>query len=304
MGSKEHVKSVFSERVGEWLACYSNPRPQGVSARNLLSRQRFALEMVEAGVPRASKVLDAGCATGEMATRLMRRGYEVWGLDIAEPMIRCARERCPSDRFRVGDVEQMPFRDNTFDAVVCLGVIEYLDTDERALREMWRVLKPGGRAVVSTPSAVCPLYHLDRVLVHLLGAARPLVHLVKYRLRGRPAPVRQPSREVAHRRYCRRRWLRLLRSVGLEPEEWICHGWGWYRSWPLVSLTQLLSEKGERFRRTLERFLGQGAVCRAREGLARNRALNWIASEQLVRVRAVKQSAPRVSVLRNCHVRD
>jgi SAM-dependent methyltransferase len=251
--------------------------------------------MVEATVPRRSTILDAGCATGEMVARLRGRGYEVWGLDIAEMMIRHARERCGSDRLRVGDIEYMPFRDNAFDAVVCLGVLEYLDTDERALREMWRVLKPGGTAVVSTPSAICPLYRLDHLLVGLMTAVRPLVHFVKYRLGGRRAPAHRAPGGLRHRRYYRRRWLRLLRSAGLEPVASVCHGWGWYRSWPLALLIQAFSWNAKRFRRTLERCFGQATVGRAADGLARNRAVNWVTSEHLVRVRAVKSVQPVAS---------
>jgi len=285
--AKQQVKSRFSERVAEWAANYSDPEPRTLEAQNLLARQRFALEMVQAATPPPSKVLDVGCGTGEMVATLMRLGYEVWGLDIAEPMVRYARARCGSDRFRVGDMEHLPFQENTFDAVVCLGVIEYLAVDEQALREIWRVLNPGGSAVVSTPNAISPLHHMDRVIFGLEAAARPLYHLVKYRLRGRRVPLPQPSHGVVNRRYYRRRWLRLLRSTGLEPEEWICHGWGWYRS-RLVSLARFLSRSGKLFRHRFERLFGRASLCLPGGGFVRNRALNWLASEQIVRVRAVK----------------
>jgi ubiquinone/menaquinone biosynthesis C-methylase UbiE len=285
--SKEQWKSIFSGRVTEWAAYYSDLEPRTVDARNLALRQRFALEMVECAVPRASNVLDVGCGTGEMAATLMRRGYEVWGLDIAEPMIRYARHRCASGRFQVGDIEHMPFADNTFDTAVCLGIIEYLDTDGPALREIWRVLKPGGTAVVSTSSATCPLHLMDRVLFVLMAPARSLYYFAKYRLRGRQAPFGQPSRKVFARRYYRRRWLQLLRSVGLEPEEWVGEGWGWYRS-RLCLWVPLLFRPAARFRHTLERIFGRALVYRALNGFARNRAVNWLLPEQLVRVRAVK----------------
>jgi SAM-dependent methyltransferase len=285
---KAHVKDFFSERARAWADGYKAIEPRTLSALNLISRQRFALEMLEAGAPRASKVLDAGCGPGEMARELTRRGYDVWGLDIAEAMIRYARERCGSGRFQAGDLEHLPFRDNTFDAVVCLGVVEYQEAAERSLREIWRVLRPGGRAVISTASAISPLYLVDRTLIRLTDAARPLYHFVKYRLRGRQAPMNRDARAgCVHRRFYPWRWGRLLRSVGLEPEEWVCHGWGWYRSW-LGLLTELLSRKGELIRHILERFCGRVAVRRASNKFVRNRALNWLLSEQLVRVRAVK----------------
>jgi ubiquinone/menaquinone biosynthesis C-methylase UbiE len=148
-------------------------RQRAKSARHPASRRRFAVEMPAASVPHDSKVLDAGCATGQIAGELMRRGYEVWGLDITEAMIRYAQARYGPDRFGVGDIEQIEFPDHTFDAVVCLGVRGYLDRAERALREIWRVLKPGGRAVIDTSGAVFPAYQVNRMLVGLEAAARP-----------------------------------------------------------------------------------------------------------------------------------
>jgi 2-polyprenyl-3-methyl-5-hydroxy-6-metoxy-1,4-benzoquinol methylase len=271
---------LFSHQAGAWAACYSDPESPSVSARNLISRQRIALEMVEAGAPRAARVLDVGCGTGRMAATLMRRGYEVWGLDIAETMVRHAREHCGSDRFRVGDIERLPFRDHTFDAVVCLGVVEYLEVDERALHEIWRVLKPGGTAVVTTPNAICPFYPMARLLAGAMNAVRVLHHFVTYRLRGRQAPVGQAPREIHHRRYYRGQWLRLLRSVGLEPEEWVCHSWGWYSSSYRIPLASQLARLAGLFR--------PARVSRAPGGFVRKRALNWLLAEQVVRVRAVK----------------
>src|SRR2546421_6198259 len=134
---KHQVKNHFGERATEWAACYTDPEPT-LSRQHLISRQRFALDMVEAAVPPSSRILDAGCGAGVMAAGLIKRGYAVWGIDLAEPMIRQARQLCESDPFGVGDIEHIPFPDNTFDVVVSLGVLEYLESDEQALREVWR----------------------------------------------------------------------------------------------------------------------------------------------------------------------
>jgi ubiquinone/menaquinone biosynthesis C-methylase UbiE len=291
--SKAQIKEIFSERAREWADVYALLDARALHTRNLIARQKLALEMVEAGAQRASKVLDAGCGPGEMARELTRRSYEVWGIDIAEPMVRYARERCGLGRFQAADLENLPFRDNTFDAVVCLGVVEYLETAERSLREIWRVLRPGGSAVISTASAVSPLYHVDRIVVSLTAAARPLYDFIRYRLRGRLAPVRQDPCDgflgdgFLHRRFYPWQWRRLLRSVGFEPEELVCHGWGWYRSW-LGPLTELLSRRGEVVRHILERLFRPVALRQATNAFVRNPALNWLLSEQIVRVRAPK----------------
>jgi len=125
------------------------------------------------------------------------------------------------------------------------------------------VLKPGGQAVIATPALMSPFYYMDRVFEWLKGILRP----IKHRLIGRPVRGGKDSPNVPHRRYYRPRWFRLLRSLQLEPEEWVCHGWGWS---------------------SLDPYLRQGRLCRASDRFARVRALNWLGVSQLVRVRAIK----------------
>jgi ubiquinone/menaquinone biosynthesis C-methylase UbiE len=286
MSAKQRVMESFSERAEEWAHCYADPDRAGLPASNLFSRQRLALEMIEHSVARSSKILDAGCGTGEMVARLMERGYEPWGIDLAAPMIRHAQDHCRLDRFRVGDIEHIPFPDNTFDAVVALGVIEYLDQDQTALCEIRRVLRPGGMAIISTPNGVSPLYLMDRALLGLMRVTRPIYHALKYRLRGKAAPL-QKSPQLFTRKYYRRRWLRLLRSLGLEPNAYLCHGWGWYTS-PLGGLAEFLASKAIAFRRGMERVFSRASLNKANDMFVRSPLLNWFASEQIVRVRAIK----------------
>src|SRR5206468_7102464 len=170
------------------------------------SRLRFALEMLDAAVRPPAKVLDAGCGSGEMAAKLMERDYDVQGVDIAEPMVHVAGKRFGSDRFRVADIEHIPFPDRSFDAVVCLGVLEYLDTDDDALREIWRVLKPAGIAVFATPNANSPLQRIDRVVLQLITLLRPCYSFVKYRLLARPAPSPASTPVLTHRKYDLHPW--------------------------------------------------------------------------------------------------
>jgi SAM-dependent methyltransferase len=287
MDPKQFVRARFGERVREWAANYSEVEPRTLGPQSLVSRHRFALEMVEAAVPCGSRILDVGCGTGEMVAKLTERGYEAWGVDLAEPMIAYASRRYGSGRFRVGDIEKIPFDDSVFDAVVCLGVIEYLVDDEQALKEIRRVLKPGGSAIVSTPSAISPLHHMDRVVGVLVEIVRPLYRFVKYRLRGRQPPTPRPDAPVNGRRYYRGRWLRLLRSAGFEAQECIGHGWGWYRS-ELGLIVQSVSRGATLSRPSLERMLGPGAVSRAKRRLVRSPALNWLAWEHIVRMSAIK----------------
>jgi ubiquinone/menaquinone biosynthesis C-methylase UbiE len=265
IATKRHVEEFFTKTVGKWADFYDDPNPPTLQKQNLVSRMRFTLEMLQARVAPGSKVLDVGCGAGQLAGELMRRGYEAWGMDVSEAMVAHARQQYHQDRFQAGDIERMDYPDNAFDAVTCLGVVEYLNRDEPSLREIWRVLKPGGWAVITTPSAVCPFYYMDAAYEKFRFTVRPAIRFVRYRLRGRPEPPDEAH--VVHRRYYRPRWLDLLRSQHLEADDWACHSWGWY---------------------TMERFFDQGWLCRASDRFARNSWINWLSSDQLVCVRAIK----------------
>jgi len=93
-------------------------------------------------------VLDVACGTGDMVVELMKHGCEVTGIDLSEEMLAIARQKVPSAAVRVANAEALPFADGEFDAVTCaFGVRNFVHL-EAGLREMLRVLKPGGKLVI------------------------------------------------------------------------------------------------------------------------------------------------------------
>ena len=110
---------------------------------------------VRAVAPKAGeRILDVACGTGTSTAALARRGADVVGLDFSAGMIAEARRRHPKLEFVEGDAEALPFGDAEFDAVTMSFGLRNVANPHAALREMHRVLKPGGRVVVcefSTP---------------------------------------------------------------------------------------------------------------------------------------------------------
>lgn len=95
-------------------------------------------------------ILDLGCGTGG-SFRLLRQWGTVVGLDASLVALQFARQK-GMHYLTLGDGQQLPFASNSFDLVAVLDVLEHLDDDEKALREIWRVLKPGGMVVFSVPA--------------------------------------------------------------------------------------------------------------------------------------------------------
>lgn len=119
----------------------------------ILRRDASAAE-IEARVPRSATVLDLGCGAGVLTESLLERGYTVSGVDISQDMLDLAGERLQrfpesSYELRQAECEDLPYPDDTFDVVACIGVFGYLDNVEEALTEIGRVLKPGGLLILS-----------------------------------------------------------------------------------------------------------------------------------------------------------
>jgi SAM-dependent methyltransferase len=102
------------------------------------------------------------------------QGVRAYGIDISEPTViqaRAAFDAGPGALLAaVGDVRDLPFRDASFDAIYSMGTIEHFDETERAVQEMARVLKPGGRAIVGVPNRYDPfLRPLFATLLQAVG---------------------------------------------------------------------------------------------------------------------------------------
>ena len=107
--------------------------------------QRWRRLTVRAVVRPGDRVLDACCGTGDLAVAARQAGASVVGLDFSERMLERARRKDASVEWVQGDLLELPFADASFDAAtVGFGVRNVADL-ERALAELRRVLRPGGR---------------------------------------------------------------------------------------------------------------------------------------------------------------
>ena len=141
--------------------------------------QRWRRATVRAAVHEGDHVLDACCGTGDLAVAAWKAGAgHVVGLDFSGRMLERARRKAPQLEWVQGDVLQLPFEDASFEAAVVGFGVRNVEDLEAALKELRRVLRPGGRLgilEITTPRGpLKPFYRLwfDRV-VPLLGRILP-----------------------------------------------------------------------------------------------------------------------------------
>src|SRR6267378_8710724 len=119
------------------------------SAIGPLTAQSAEVTLDAAGVAPGCRVLDVCTGHGVLALAATQRGAKVCALDFAEAMVAAAHRNAPMAECRQGDAQDLPYAENTFDAVVCGYGIIHLPEPDRALVEMRRVLRPGGRVAIS-----------------------------------------------------------------------------------------------------------------------------------------------------------
>jgi ubiquinone/menaquinone biosynthesis C-methylase UbiE len=143
---KHRVIAHHSARSAQFAAMYASGTHKPHETCFAYSRHRLAKNLArflpEDGAGR--RLLDVGCGTGHHLARLRAKGFEVAGVDGSGEMIARARVANPGVPIEQADVEALPFASGQFDLVLCVEVLRYLPDISPSLREMARVLRPGG----------------------------------------------------------------------------------------------------------------------------------------------------------------
>jgi ubiquinone/menaquinone biosynthesis C-methylase UbiE len=189
----ELVQRHFRSTLSYWEQIYAD---ETVYGRIYQERSRRAIACVDRiGLPLAAAVLEIGCGPGVMTTAMARKGLTVCAIDSLEEMVErtqtVAHLAGVTSRViaQVGRVDQVPFADARFDLVVLIGVSEWLESLTRPLREIFRVLKPGGHLIISADNN----WPLHQILDPVFNPAlKPLKRRVGQVLRSVGLRRRQP----------------------------------------------------------------------------------------------------------------
>jgi ubiquinone/menaquinone biosynthesis C-methylase UbiE len=151
---------------------YARWRESALGALTEQLEQRAIFSLV--GDPSGLRVLDVGCGDGVYALEVSQRGGKVFGLDRSLPMLEAARTRAISSGACVswcqGAAQSLPFRDTSFDLVLAVTALCWIPEPVVALKEMNRVLRPGGAVIVGELGS-CSLWALARRFRGWLGTS-------------------------------------------------------------------------------------------------------------------------------------
>jgi SAM-dependent methyltransferase len=178
------VNQRFSASAEYWEQLYTEATVYGVIHQE---RHRRALQWIDKlGLPEGSHVLEVGCGAGLLAADLFRRGFVVDCIDSSDVMVALARARLATldDRgwttVSEGDVHSLEFADSC-DLIIALGVLPFLHSPTIALKEIARVLRPGGRFLLSSDNPYRLTHLIDPRLTPLLAPGKRLVKLIARR---------------------------------------------------------------------------------------------------------------------------
>jgi ubiquinone/menaquinone biosynthesis C-methylase UbiE len=220
---------------------------------NFLIRKRHVLDLFD---KRGGRVLDAGCGTGDFIPDLAARGGAIFALDFAQEMIEKARahvERTGLERpvqFFASDVSNLPFETAFFDAIIAVGLVEYLADLDGALRQMHRVLKPGGILIVTVPNITSPFMAYETLVPKCK-------RVVKRTLAA--AGLRRPERSYLQRHFSPWQFDRQLRRIGFRKTDFAFCTYG-FSSRRLEGFSLNLSSKLDRFAHSPVGVLGTNYI--------------------------------------------
>ena len=122
-------------------------------------------------------LLEIGCGMGDDTAQWAKRGMRITAIDLTEPAVACTRKRLHlcglKATVQTGNAEALDFADNSFDIVYSFGVLHHSPDTQKTIDEVWRVLKPGGMAIIMLYNRNSLNYVVHRLLSYPFDGSRP-----------------------------------------------------------------------------------------------------------------------------------
>jgi ubiquinone/menaquinone biosynthesis C-methylase UbiE len=179
---KNIVKGHFSNNTEYWDILYDDfHKYQSFTKYELKRRKEIVFNFIDKiKLNKNKRILDLGCGTGHYLTQLHSMGFQCFGADISEEMLQRTRDKFISSKSNDptlinSDCYNLPLDGNYFDLIICIGVLEYLDSEIKALIEMKRIILPSGLVIITFPNfyklrnLLNPYYYIVRIWTYLFS---------------------------------------------------------------------------------------------------------------------------------------
>ena len=191
------IAKYFDKHGDTWRLAYDDDTEHWYDYHPLRNRERFALALID-DEPKGSAV-DLGCGNGHLVVKMKKLGFDrVRGVDLSDEMLTAARSLARASgmengvellKANVENVTTIP--SESVDVCTALGVIEYLDSDAPLLKEVFRILRSGGAAVIQARNYCCINSRAKHFVTTLIPALRSKI---RYREHVRGAFFQEASR--------------------------------------------------------------------------------------------------------------
>lgn len=168
---KEDVPStVYDQKYFE--VHHNNPKTRDLYNERQTRIER-GIDFLE--IKKDQKILDLGSGNGEVSEKIVDKGARVWGIDYSLEAVNLSKGlKLSNAKFEVGRISSLPYKNDFFDSIICLDVFEHVYPSElkKALKEIKRVLKPGGKLVVATAPNAFYLFPAEFIAKLFMGIKR------------------------------------------------------------------------------------------------------------------------------------
>lgn len=153
MGREQSPPDTSELDIEDIKAFYDEVYYAGARAENSPARPHYKRLVRRLDIKTGASVLDVACGTGAWLRACREQDCRVSGVDLSEKAIKICRALMPEGQFHAQPAETLPFSDNSFDVVTCLGSLEHFIDPLASLREMVRVAHPEATLVILVPNS-------------------------------------------------------------------------------------------------------------------------------------------------------
>jgi ubiquinone/menaquinone biosynthesis C-methylase UbiE len=254
------VEKYFADKADQWDSYYKPSCKTNIyDADEFNRRKELVFDFIQnRNYGNSVKAIDVGCGTGHYVNELIHHGFTAYGVDISKKMVEAAQlnfkgENDSNERFLCANCDYLPFPNDYFDVILCIGVLSYVSDEVAVLRELQRVAVKEGAIIFSFPNVlrfrnmVDPYYYIIRIWKYVWLISSNLISTKK-----KVVNISNSEQNFLQKRYTFNNVKSIIENAGLDNVLIRGFGFGPFRFWRKDLLPYTISIKISRFLERLQ----------------------------------------------------